>query len=544
MLRSKTSRATLRECTLHCLLVVAMIMTSFHTLAAIEISHGISSELDTIAWNNGGKLPVWSQKQKMGGNYTTLISQIPQHWQRFGPETPNALSPILESLNLPLIAMHPQLDQPIPMLASHWFHDKEAHRVYYRIDERALWSDNIPVTSADIAFTLFFLTDPQHMTPYQHRLIDNTITRITIYDPSHFALDYRVDEHKKQSSSELFDDSSILYSLRPMPAHHYQSGYQLSHELGIRSTSATEQRWTDTFTDYPEPVTGPYEPISLSRDGIEFKRIESWWGEKQRYLADRFTLTKVTLIPSTAHAFKRFSEGSVELIESHNTNALQSSWLEKIANNYQISLASVELKFKDAATLTASPEVSAQDFKKLQEQLVALHLSRSNKHDHPDAKELTKPDTANELAVNLIYPFNEEFSWLNGVSNARGLSPKDFETAIETNRFQAALSISTSNNTEPEYADTREPFISLQGMDKSVAVVYDIPYHHYAFWDWVNVPKPELVDGDLRWFSPFDAVRGGMISIDRKRKAKILDKPNRSTQDMPGVIHYPVNQIQ
>ena len=489
--------------------------------AAPAVNQASSEQLDNVQWEDGNDLPTWNSRQPSGGRLTSVIGQLPDNWRRFGPGTPNALTPVLESLNLPLLGIHPIEGGLIPMLASHWYHDAEAQRFYYRIDEQALWSDGIPVTSADIAFTLFFLTDPRRMTPYQGQLIDDTISAITVYDPSHFSIDYKLPLFNSASNlinPNTLDARSLLLTLRPMPSHHYQSGHYWPGSSELAIIPAQEP--------IPEPVTGPYAPIKLDDDAVLFERIEDWWGNSQRYLAKRFTLAEVSMIESSPKTFKRFAEGSVDLIESSHSTAMTSPWLEKIAVNYQISRASIALDTPDQVMLIADERVSPTTFQQLKNQL------EQRQQGLTPAKETT-------LDIELIYPNNNEFSWLASVNKAKALSNDQYELAIRTGNYDAALVI-----IPPTATMSWQRLFSFSLADKSVAVIYDIPYHHYAYWDWIKLPNPKVATGNKDWFSPFDAIRGGMISIDRKRKAKTLDKPTRNSEDTPGVIFYPANLTQ
>lgn len=502
-------------------LVLSLAVASSTSHAAPEILQADTAELDNILWEDGDDLPVWSTKQIQGGKYTTLIGQLPNHWRRYGPGTPNALTPVLESLNLPLLGLHPIEGQVIPMLASHWFHDIETQRFYYRIDERALWSDGIPVTSSDIAFTLFFLTDPRRMAPYQSQLIDEMITRVTVYDPSHFSIDYKqpVKLMSEQTTKDnILAANSLLYALRPLPAHHYQSGQTWP--------SASELAIMPILEPTPEPVTGPYMPTTLDDNYVQFNRIEHWWGEPQRYLHNRFALAEVTLLEFSAQSFKRFSEGTVDVIESNDSIAMQSSWLEKIAMNYQISRASIALDSPDQVLLITNSRVPEVEFNNINDQLAKLYRG-----------EISAKQT--RFGVELIYPASEEFMWLENANKSHALNSERYRYSIQTNHYDAALLVVPHSTTS-----SLSHFFSLSLADKSVAVVYDIPYHHYAYWNWVNLPSPDMAAGNKNWFSPFDAVRGGMITVDRKQKANMLNKPTRKNKETPGVILYPANLTQ
>lgn len=502
-------------------LVLSLAVVSSMSHAAPEMLQADTSELDNILWEDGNDLPAWSRLQVQGGKYTSLIGQLPNHWRRFGPDTPNALTPVLESLNLPLLGLHPLEGKVIPMLASHWFHDVEAQRFYYRIDERALWSDGIPVTSSDIVFTLFFLTDPRRMAPYQSQLIDKMMDRVTVYDPSHFSIDYTLAATLASESlteDNTLDANFLLYALRPMPAHHYQSGQTW--------LSASELAIMPIVESTPEPVTGPYIPTVLDDEHVQFKRIEQWWGETQRYLANRFALAEVTLLEFSEKSFKRFSEGTVDVIESNNSIAMKSSWLDKIAMNYQISRASIALDSPDQVLLITNNRVPEVEFQNINDQLARLYRG-----------DISVKET--NFGVELIYPAGEEFAWLKNSKKTQALDSERYRFAIQTSHYDAALLV------VPHSTISSLPHLfSLSLTDKSVAVVYDIPYHHYAYWNWVNLPSPSMALGNKDWFSPFDAVRGGMITVDRKHKANMLNKPIRKNKDTPGIILYPANLTQ
>ncbi|WP_300427277.1 ABC transporter substrate-binding protein, partial [uncultured Thalassolituus sp.] len=165
----------------------------FFTLSAaaegsISVSYQSGSLLHAIPWESADTEQPWAAKARNGGSFSTLVHHITPSWRRFGPATPNDISESIEALSLPLLARHPVTDHLIPILADRWYSDEQAGITYFHIDDDALWSDGIPVTSNDIAYTLQFLTDEKNGTPYQRQQLTQHISAIIIYDPEYFAL--------------------------------------------------------------------------------------------------------------------------------------------------------------------------------------------------------------------------------------------------------------------------------------------------------------------------------------------------------------------
>ncbi len=89
--------------------------------------------------------------------------EFPATLRRQGPNANTSYTNTLHSLMYEtLVELHPETEEYVPRLASHWRIETDAdtgiQTFWFRIDERARWSDGTPVTAADVHATWWHRT--------------------------------------------------------------------------------------------------------------------------------------------------------------------------------------------------------------------------------------------------------------------------------------------------------------------------------------------------------------------------------------------------
>ena len=94
--------------------------------------------------------------------------------------------PITQAVFLPLTVVGPD-GEPVPRLALDWQHSTDFSEWTIRIRDDLLWHDGVPVTAADVVFTLELLSHPEanHYNPddYEVELIDDYSYNIRYLEP-------------------------------------------------------------------------------------------------------------------------------------------------------------------------------------------------------------------------------------------------------------------------------------------------------------------------------------------------------------------------
>ena len=248
---------------------------------------------DDLDWLTNNTALEWSAQEAVKGGMIRLsIPSFPPTLRTVGPDANNAFRSFLLDNQMPLVAMHPNSGEVIPMLASHWAYDADGKTVHYRLKKNALWSDGKAVTADDFVFALEFNRSQYIVAPWYNKHYQEEIIDIIKHDDHTLSI---VGARKKPQK-----DLHYYYSIQPRAKHFHQ----------------LDSDWVRRFNWQIEPNTGPYQ-IDKIRKGksIAFVRKANWWAANDRYLRNRFNvdqvLVKVVRDPNTA--FKYFERGELDV---------------------------------------------------------------------------------------------------------------------------------------------------------------------------------------------------------------------------------------
>jgi microcin C transport system substrate-binding protein len=280
---------------------------------------------DNIEWLTNTDSLEWSSNDaEKGGLLRLHISSFPPTLRTVGPDSNNSFRSFLLDNQMPLVDMHPNTGEIIPMLASHWAYDIDGKTVYYKIKENARWSDGLPVTADDFLFALKFNRSKDIVAPWYNKHFSEEIVDVIKYDSRTIAI---VGARKKPNR-----DLHYFYSIQPRAEHFHQLNPQ----------------WVSKFNWKIEPNTGPYQ-ISKFRKGktIEFNRKPDWWAKKDRFLRNRFNVDKVLIktVRDPNTAFKYFERGELDVFnltipklwhEKSNGPMFQKGFIHKLSFYNQV----------------------------------------------------------------------------------------------------------------------------------------------------------------------------------------------------------------
>lgn len=243
-------------------------------------------------WLSNNKSPEWSSTEaQRGGTIRYHIPSFPPTFRTVGPDSNNAFRSYLLDNQLPLVEVHPNTDEIIPILASHWAYDDDGRTVHYKINPLARWSDGKPVTADDFIYALEFNRSKHIVAPWYNKHYQEEVIDIIKHDQMTLSIVGATEKPKK--------DLHVFYSILPRPKHF--------HKL--------DDNWISTHNWKIEPNTGAYQ-ISKVKKGksITFTRKDDWWGNDLRYLRNRFNTDKVMLkvVRDPNTAFKYFERGELD----------------------------------------------------------------------------------------------------------------------------------------------------------------------------------------------------------------------------------------
>ncbi|QQD21418.1 hypothetical protein GJQ54_06390 [Oceanospirillaceae bacterium ASx5O] len=466
-------------------------------LAIPTLWHSVGIQPD-VRWQTNSNSPTWAAAADPGGYLNLYLPEFPPHLRRFGPDTPHTSSPILESLHLPLLARHPRDQSWLPMLASHWATDERHRILYLQINPAARWSDGQPVTNRDIAFTLSFLTDPAHGADWQRQRLQQRIQRAEFFN------DHQVALHLHPPFQQAVEE---IAALRPLAAHFY-----------------AQQQWPQDVNWQPEPVTGPYRLSRIKHaHSLVFERLKNWWGTSERYFQGRFNVTRVTLlsVPDTAKLLEHLQRAELDLLPvSHDL--LQQPGLQSLHQQQRLVLTEQHQQHSAISRiLLLNPAFSAD-----KQQRLRLLNGAAPATEYPPLLTHTPGQPAGLPAAIHTQQLNAEVLLQRIRSSRFSLAELRFLRPLSPAQLEAQL----ADWLQEWPGDIHLPALQQQGLlhiSQTPAVRYTL------HWPWLQLPENPLLPwlGDL--FDPFDAVSGGLFSIDRKQRTEVLANPQRRTRETP-----------
>jgi microcin C transport system substrate-binding protein len=151
---------------------------------SVPIAAWAAPELpEDIEWLTNDSDPVYaSPEAKKGGTFRDSLLSFPATFRSVGPDSNNSFAGVLRSNQLGLIGIHPNTENIIPELATHWAFGKDKKTMYFKLNEKARWSDGKPVTAHDFAYTIEFMRSEFIVAPFYNDYYTREIDRVIVYD--------------------------------------------------------------------------------------------------------------------------------------------------------------------------------------------------------------------------------------------------------------------------------------------------------------------------------------------------------------------------
>ncbi len=244
-----------------------------------------------IQWQTNNTDPVFSSpKAQKGGMLRSALLSFPMTFRVVGPDSNGGFRSAILDNQLSLINIHPNTENIIPELATHWAFDKDKKTMYFKLDPKARWSDGVPVTARDYIYTLTFMRSEHIIAPWYNDYYTREIESVVAYD------DYTI----AVKSTKAVPDLYLKLGISPIPEHYF----------GVLDSGFTSQyNWAVV------PNTGPYQ-ISEFKKGrfIRFNRKRDWWAKGNRYFKNRFNVDTVqyTVIRDFNLQWEYFKKGRLD----------------------------------------------------------------------------------------------------------------------------------------------------------------------------------------------------------------------------------------
>jgi microcin C transport system substrate-binding protein len=225
---------------------------------------------EDIKWLTNDTDPVYaSPEAKKGGAFRDSLLSFPATFRSVGPDANNSFARVIHANQLGLIGIHPNSENIIPELATHWAFGKDEKTMYFKLNRKARWSDGKPVTARDFAYAIEFMRSEFIMQLFYNDYYTQEIDRVIVYD------DYTLAVVGTKAKPDLY----LHLNIGPKPRHFF---------------GKLDKDFVRKFNWKIEPNTGPYQIYDFKKGKtIKLKRKKDWWAKDLRYFKNRFNVDRV-----------------------------------------------------------------------------------------------------------------------------------------------------------------------------------------------------------------------------------------------------------
>ncbi len=229
-----------------------------------------------------------------GGTFRNYIPTFPPTLRPFGENSNNGFRGTLyDDIDMKLVDLHPKSMDMIPGIAKEWAVSADGRTVYFRLDEKARYSDGVPVRARDYVFASYIRISDEVVNPYQKQYWREEVAGFVVYDDHTLSISL--------PEAKLFAPY-LAGELTPSPPHFYADyGPDYSERY----------QW-----EFP-PTTGAYEVREenlLKGVSITQTRVKNWWAKDRKYYKHRFNpdLIVHVVVRDEAKAFELFRAGELD----------------------------------------------------------------------------------------------------------------------------------------------------------------------------------------------------------------------------------------
>jgi microcin C transport system substrate-binding protein len=438
---------------------------------------------DGIEWITNNDDPViGSPDAKKGGAFYSAITSFPLTFRTVGPDANSGVRSLFSDNMMLLVGLHPNTQRLIPVLASHWAYDKDGKTMYFKLHEKAEWSDGVPVTADDFIFSLELMRSKAITDPWHNDNFTKYFDKIIKYDDRTISI----------SCTDAYPDLWFHLEMQPRPKHFYKK---------IDKDFVTKYNWVI------EPNTGPYI-LSEFKKGkyLIFKRKKDWWAKDLRYYQYRYNVDaiKFTVIRDMNVLFEYFKKGEIDVFgatrpdiwhEKATGEIFDKGYVQKIwfYNDIKQPTSGLYMNldkeiFKDINVRYAFAH--AINFEKLNNQVLRGDYERLNNYFTGYGEWTNKEVKAREFDINKVEAYMKQSGWKRG---SDGIWEKN------GNRYSVTVTYGVSENTDrlvvlKEEAKKAGIELKLELLDSSAAYKKEMEKKHevvFTSWEDPNLrPDP------------------------------------------------------
>ena len=226
---------------------------------------------EKLTWYTSRPGIFGSARAKQGGTWHGYIPDFPETFRTVGPNANDAYRPYFLT-SQSTVDVNAETKQWMPALATDWAFGADGKSVYFKLNERARWTDGQPITSADYTFMYDMMRSPSIQDPWSNDYFTTQITDLRAYGDWVI----RVTWQSTASRDDLLNDLAV----QPRPRHFYPGGIP--------------KDYVDRYQWVFEPTAGPYALDSFKKgESLTFKKVRDWWGYGYAYNTYRFNVDTI-----------------------------------------------------------------------------------------------------------------------------------------------------------------------------------------------------------------------------------------------------------
>jgi microcin C transport system substrate-binding protein len=223
---------------------------------------------EKLTWYTS-KPGVWgSSRAKQGGTYHGFLSEYPETFRTVGPNANGGYRGFF--LTTPsLTEMNMETKEFMPSMATDWAFSADGKTAYYKLNEKAKWSDGTPVTSKDYLFMMKMMRSTNIQDPWYNEYYTTQVVDVKAYGDWVIS----VESYAKSDPIELLLNTAIS----PRPSRFYSDDIPADY--------------VDAYQWKAEPTAGPYSLADFTKgESLTFKKVKDWWGYVYDYNRYRFNI--------------------------------------------------------------------------------------------------------------------------------------------------------------------------------------------------------------------------------------------------------------
>ncbi len=257
----------------------------------------------TLPWQTGEDEPEIGDPRACKGGRVRLsnVGPYPANWLAFGSPSPQFFHySLFETVELPLVGIHPATRHEIPGVAEAWA--EQGSCVWFRLDAAARYSNGRPVRAADVALGLLLRA---RVGAAEWESFRELAEGLALYGERVLCVRLREGGSLPLAAARL----SLL--LRPA-------------EPGFYAEAAGDYR--ERYRDRIPPTTGAYTVGRTERGRlVELVRVKDWWAMNKRFYRHRFNVDAIEhhFLTDEAQAWEFFLRGKLDALQTRNLSAWQ-----------------------------------------------------------------------------------------------------------------------------------------------------------------------------------------------------------------------------